>query len=322
MRRMRIWISGCGGMMGSHLSAALVGAGHDVVASYYHPTVDAADLTDLPLEEVDIRDWCSINDSLTRFRPDAVFHLAAQSYPTASWQRPIETLATNVIGTANVLEAVRRLGSKVRVVVAGSSAEYGAIEPASGPITESAPLLPLHPYGVSKVATDLLAYQYWAGFGLDAVRVRIFNCTGPRKVGDALSDFVRRTVWLERHPEINVIRVGNLETRRTIVDVRDLNRGLILLLDRGGSGEVYNLGGPTAYPMSAVLSRVLQQATRSDIVPEVDPDLLRPTDEPIIWADCTKLKQTTGWEPAISLDQTIEDMLAYWRQKPERALVV
>ena len=319
---MRIWISGCGGMMGSHLCASLVAFGHDVVASYYHPTVDAADLTDLPLEEVDIRDWCSVYDSLMRFRPDAVFHLAAQSYPTVSWQRPIETLETNVIGTANVLEAVRRLGTNVRVVVAGSSAEYGAVDPQRTPISENAPLLPLHPYGVSKVATDLLAYQYWAGFGLDAVRVRIFNCTGPRKVGDALSDFVRRIVWLERHPEVNVIRVGNLETRRTIVDVRDLNRGLILLLDRGKSGEVYNLGGPTAYPMSAVLSWVLQRATRSDIVPEVDPKLLRPTDEPIIWADCTKLKLATGWEPAVPLEQTIDDMLNYWRQKPERALVV
>jgi GDP-4-dehydro-6-deoxy-D-mannose reductase len=319
---MRIWITGCGGMMGSQLCGALIAAGHDVLASYYKPTVDPADLADLPLEEVDIRDWCSVYDSLVRFRPDAVFHLAAQSYPAASWQRPIETLETNVIGTANVLETVRRLGTKVRVVVAGSSAEYGVIDPARAPVSESAPLLPLHPYGVSKVATDLLAYQYWAGFGLDALRVRIFNCTGPRKAGDALSDFVRRTVWLERHPEINVIRVGNLETRRTIVDVRDLNRGLILLLDRGESGEVYNVGGSTAYPMRALLSRVLQRATRGDIVPEVDPKLLRPTDEPIIWADCTKLKLATGWEPTISLDQTIDDMLSYWRQKTDRALVV
>jgi len=116
--------------------------------------------------------------------------------------------------------------------------------------------------------------------------------------------------------------VGNLETRRTIVDVRDLNRGLILLLDRGKSGEVYNLGGPTAYPMSGVLSRVLQRATRGGIVAEVDPRLLRPTDEPIIWADCTKLKLATGWEPTISLDQTIDDMLSYWRQKSDRALIV
>jgi GDP-4-dehydro-6-deoxy-D-mannose reductase len=309
-------------MMGSLLSSALIVAGHDVLASYYKPTIDPADLTDIPLEEVDIRDWCSVYDSLVRFRPDAVFHLAAQSYPAVSWQRPIETLETNVIGTANVLEAVRRLGTNVRVVVAGSSAEYGTIDAERVPIPETAPLLPLHPYGVSKVATDLLAYQYWAGFGLDAVRVRIFNCTGPRKVGDALSDFVRRTVWLERHPQVKVMRVGNLGTQRTIVDVRDLNRGLILLLERGKSGEVYNLGGSTAYSMSAVLSRVLQCATRNDIVPEVDPKLLRPTDEPIIWADCSKLRAMTGWEPQISLDQTIDDMLCYWRQKSDRALIV
>jgi GDP-4-dehydro-6-deoxy-D-mannose reductase len=319
---MRIWISGSGGMMGSHLSEALAGAGHVVLATYYKPTVDAADLAALPLEEVDIRDWCSVYDSLTHFRPDVVFHLAAQSHPTVSWQRPIETLETNVIGTANVLEAVRRLGSDVRVVVAGSSAEYGTVDPQKVPVSEGEPLLPLHPYGVSKVATDLLAYQYWAGFGLDTVRVRIFNCTGPRKTGDALSDFVRRTVWLERHPEAKVIRVGNLATRRTIVDVRDLCRGMILLLDHGKNGEAYNLGGSTAYPMSDILSRVLQCATRGGIVAEVDSKLLRPTDEPIIWADCAKLKRATGWEPAISLDQTIEDMLAYWRQKPDLALAV
>jgi GDP-4-dehydro-6-deoxy-D-mannose reductase len=318
----RIWLTGCGGMMGSLLSEALIASGHEICATYYKPTVDPYDLAGLPLEEVDIRDWCSVWDSLTRFRPNAVFHLAAQSYPTASWQRPIETLETNVIGTANVLEAVRRLGSKVRVIVAGSSAEYGAIDPQRVPIPEDEPLLPLHPYGVSKVATDLLAFQYWAGFGLDAVRVRIFNCTGPRKVGDALSDFVRRTVWLERHPEAHTIRVGNLETRRTIVDVRDLNRGLVLLLEQGDSGEVYNLGGPTAYPMREVLARVLQRATRADIEPENDPKLLRPTDEPVIWADCTKLKLKTAWQPAIPLDQTIVDMLAYWRRKPDPALVV
>src|ERR1700751_3747991 len=171
MHRMRVWISGCGGMMGSQLCGALVAAGAGVLGSYYKPTGAPAELVDLPVGEVYTRDWCSVYDSLMRFRPDAVFHLAAQSYPTVSWQRPIETLETNVIGTANVLEAVRRLGSKVRVVVAGSSAEYGATDPQLGPISESAPLLPLHPYGVSKVATDLLAYQYWAGFALDTVRV-------------------------------------------------------------------------------------------------------------------------------------------------------
>ncbi len=317
---MRVWISGCGGMMGSHLCEALLKDGHDVLATYYKPTIDASDLRTLPLEEVDIRDWCSVFDSLSRFRPDAVFHLAAQSYPTVSWQRPIETLETNVIGTATIFEAVRRLGSKVRVIVAGSSAEYGIVDPNRVPIGEDEPLLPMHPYGVSKVATDLLAYQYWCAYQVDAVRVRIFNCTGPRKVGDALSDFVRRTVWLERNPEANGIRVGNLGTKRTIVDVRDLNRGMMLLLREGKSGDVYNLGGSTAYTMKDLLSRVLQRSSRNDIEPRVDPALLRPTDEPIIWGDCTKIKIATGWQQAISLDQTIDDMLTYWRQKPDAAL--
>ena len=319
---MKIWINGCGGMMASHLVQALAASGHSVLGTYYKPTIDTADLAGLQLEEVDIRDWCSVWDSLNRFQPEAIFHLAAQSYPTISWQRPIETLETNVIGTANVLEAARRLSKKVRVVVAGSSAEYGTVDPSKVPITEDQALLPLHPYGVSKVATDLLAYQYWAAFSLDVVRVRIFNCTGPRKTGDALSDFVRRTVWLERHRETRGVRVGNLETRRTLVDVRDLNRGLTLLLDKGAGGEVYNLGGPTAHRMSEVLDRVLAHSSRKDLVPEIDPTLRRPTDEPIIWADCTRLKVATGWQPTITLDQTIADMFAYWRERNDAALKV
>jgi GDP-4-dehydro-6-deoxy-D-mannose reductase len=122
--------------MGSHLCEALAGAGHVVLATYYKPTVDSADLAGLALEEVYIRDWCSVYDSLTRFRPNAVFHLAAQSHPTVSWQRPIETLETNIIGTANVLETVRRLDTDVRVVVAGSSAEYGTVDPKKVPVSE------------------------------------------------------------------------------------------------------------------------------------------------------------------------------------------
>lgn len=308
--------------MGSHLAEMAVNSGHDVLATYYKPTIDLIDVQALPLQEVDVRDWCSVYDSLEQFRPDTVFHLAAQSYPTVSWQRPTETLETNVVGTANIFEAIRRLGSKARVVVAGSSAEYGAVDADRVPITEDAPLLPLHPYGVSKVAADLLAFQYHASFGTDTVRVRIFNCTGPRKVGDALSDFVRRAVWLERHPEEYHIRVGNLATRRTIVDVQDLNRGLLLLLDKGDSGDVYNLGGSTAYLMEDLLACVISRSVRNDIIPHVDPALLRPTDEPIIWGDSTKLAAVTGWHQTIPLDKTVQRMLDYWRRKPEAALLV
>jgi len=319
---MKVWISGCGGMMGSHLCELLSSNGHEVAGTYYKPTVEINDLANLSLQEVDIRDWCSVYDSMRAFQPDAVFHLAAQSYPTVSWSRPVETMETNIIGTVNIFESIRRISSRPRVVVAGSSAAYGTVSPDKVPITEDFPLHPLHPYGISKVATEQLAYQYWANYGIDAIPVRIFNCTGPRKTGDAVSDFVRRTVWLERHPGENGIRVGNLNTRRTIVDVRDLNRGMSLLLDHGAPGEAYNLGGATAYPMSDILGRVLKLSTRKDIEPVPDPKLFRPTDEPVIWGDSGKLARATGWQPQISLDQTIGDMLAYWRGKPDTSLVV
>jgi GDP-4-dehydro-6-deoxy-D-mannose reductase len=319
---MKVWITGAGGMMGSHLAEMLLAAGHDVQPTYYRPTIDPLDLQKLDAVQVDITDWCSVYDSLTAFRPDAVFHLAAQSYPTVSWARPIETLTTNVVGTAVVFEAIRRVRPDTRIVVAGSSAEYGVVDTSEVPITERRELHPVHPYGVSKAATDMLAYQYHKSYGMHAVVARIFNCTGPRKVGDALSDFVRRCTWLERHPEQSAIRVGNLKTKRTIVDVRDLNRALILMMENGEPGADYNLGGSVAYEMGEILKQVIYACTRDDVImPEVDPALLRPSDEKIIYGDCSKLKAATGWQQEISLSQTIADMFDYWRTRSDFALI-
>src|SRR5262245_20023412 len=230
---MRVWISGAGGMIGSHLAEMLATDGHDILATYFTPTIDLDEIAHLPLQEVDVTDWTAVLRSLADFHPDAVFHLAAQSYPTVSWQRPVETMRANVIGTTIVFEAIRALGISPRIVIAGSSAAYGFVEPDEVPVLESHGLKPLHPYGVSKAATEMLAYQYWANYGQHAVAARIFNCTGPRKVGDAASDFVRRAVALETDPRLNVLSVGNLEAKRAIIDVRDLNRALVLLLERG-----------------------------------------------------------------------------------------
>lgn len=183
---MKVWITGAGGMMGSHLAEMLLAAGHDVYATYCRPTIDPSDLQ-FNGAEVDITDWCSVYDSIATFRPDAVFHLAAQSYPAVSWARPVETLTTNMVGTAIVFEALRRVRPHAKIIVAGSSAEYGFVDPSEVPINERRELRPLHPYGVSKAATDMLAYQYHKSYGMHTVVARIFNCTGPRKVGDALS---------------------------------------------------------------------------------------------------------------------------------------
>lgn len=309
-------------MMGSHLTEMLRAGGHEVQPTHYKPTIDAVDLAALASLEVDITDWCSTFDSLLAFKPDVIVHLAAQSYPTVSWERPIETLQANVIGTAIVMEVARRVVPGARIIVAGSSAEYGIVDDEPGPVSECHAFRPLHPYGVSKVATELLAYQYFKSYGLNMLTVRIFNCTGPRKVGDAISDFVRRCVWLERHPEGNGLRVGNLSSRRTIVDVRDLNRAMILLMSRGRAGEAYNLGGATAYEMREILALVKEECARNEIVEVVDEKLLRPTDERIIWGDCTKLFGEIGWTPQISLKQTVVDIFAYWRTKPDAALLV
>ena len=319
---MKVWITGAGGMMGSHLAEMLIDEGHEVQPTHYKPTIDALDLAGLASVEVDITDWCSVLDSLSAFKPDAIIHLAAQSYPVMSWQRPIETLRVNVIGTATVLEAARRTVPAARIILAGSSAEYGILDAATGPVDEGHALRPLHPYGVSKVATELLAFQYFKSYGISALTVRIFNCTGPRKTGDAVSDFVRRCAWLERHPEENSLRVGDLSTRRTIVDVRDLNRAMMLLLRRGQAGEAYNLGGAAAYQMREILAVVKKECARDDLVEAVDEKLLRPTDERIIWGDCSKLSSAIGWTPQISLKQTIADVFAYWRSKPDEALVI
>jgi GDP-4-dehydro-6-deoxy-D-mannose reductase len=318
---MKVWITGAGGMMGSHLAEMLLADGHDVLATYFKPTIDPQDLRLFKSVEVNVSDWCSVHDSLSAFRPDAVYHLAAQSYPTVSWERPVETLTANVIGTATVFEALRRIRPDARIVVAGSSAEYGILDGEGGPVTEGHNFAPLHPYGVSKVATELLARQYHASYGMNAVVVRIFNCTGPRKTGDAVSDFVRRCVWLERHPDEKTVRVGNLSTKRTIVDVRDLNRAMIMLLDKGTAGTAYNLGGTTVYEMGEILNLVIAESRRRDVFPEVDHTLLRPTDEKIIWGDCTKLRNEIGWSTRIPLQQTIADMFAYWRTKNDPALL-
>lgn len=311
----KVWITGAAGMMGSHLIDMLEADGHDTVGAYYKPTIDIVDLAGRTLEEVNVADWLSVYDSLNRARPDIIFHLAAQSYPTISWLRPVETITTNVIGTINVFEAARRLELPARIVVACSSAEYGFVSEEEVPIKENRELKPLHPYGVSKVGQDLLAYQYHQNFGIDTVRARIFNCTGTRKVDDALSDFVRRAVWLERHPEERALRVGNLDTRRAIVDVRDLNRALIALAQKGKTGEVYNVSGEKAYLIRDVVNMVVARSLRKDIEIRQDPSLMRTTDEKVIWGDATRLKEDTDWRQSIPLEQTVDDMLTYWREK-------
>jgi GDP-4-dehydro-6-deoxy-D-mannose reductase len=261
----------------------------------------------------------TIGELIETNKPTIIYHLAAQSYPALSWDIPIETFETNVNGTVNVFEAIKKIRMTDAtydpvVVVACSSAQYGSsLTRYDHPVTEDAELLPLHPYGVSKVSQDLLAYQYFATFGIRTIRARIFNTTGVRKVNDVVSDFTKRAVMLEKG-QATEFTCGNLYTKRAITDVRDLITALMLLAEKGTYGEAYNISGDNIYEMKDIVEKI-EAVTGRKLDPKVDPSLIRPKDEPVIYGNSAKLKAATGWKQTVSLDQTIADMIAYWRRK-------
>lgn len=318
---MKVIVTGAGGMVGSHMVEILHNQGEDVLGTYYKPTTDITEIdSSIHMIECDVRYYQSVLNIISEFQPDKIFHLAAQSYPTVSWTHPQATIDTNVNGTINIYEAVKAV-RKTRpnydpmVVVACSSAEYGqTLNELEDPyVKETAELKPLHPYGVSKVGQDLLSFQYFMNDHIRCIRVRIFNSTGTRKVNDVTSDFTHRAVIAERTGKYE-LRCGNLETKRAIMDQRDLIHGLLLLSDKGKAGDVYNLSSEHVYQMKDIV-KMIEDQINHNLEIKVDPELLRPTDERIIVGDVTKLKKDTGWKQEIPMEQTIADMLDYWRKK-------
>jgi GDP-4-dehydro-6-deoxy-D-mannose reductase len=224
----------------------------------------------------------------------------------------------NVGGTINVFEGLRSTGVSALVVVACSSAEYGLVASKDLPVKEDHALAPLHPYGVSKVAQDLLAAQYFVNYKLPTVRIRIFNTTGPSKVGDVCSDLTRRAAEIELGLRSPCMMVGNLTPRRTILDVRDMVHALWVAAERGEPGDVYNVGSNSIYSIQELLDIVRAKA-KVPFTIEQDPALLRPSDEPVIAGDIAKFKQRTGWTEEIDADRTLQDMLEWWREELGRA---
>jgi GDP-4-dehydro-6-deoxy-D-mannose reductase len=318
---MKILITGACGMVGSHMIDIYYAQGErQIIGTFYKPTTDLSDISGkATLIECDVRYFQAVHDIITTHKPDKIFHLAAQSYPTVSWHRPQETMDTNVNGTINVFESIKSARKQDAtydpvVVVACSSAEYGAsLTPENTPVKEETTLLPLHPYGVSKVGQDLLSFQYFQNDKIRSIRARIFNTTGPRKTNDVVADFTHRAVAIEQK-KANVLTVGNLKTKRAITDVRDLVSALMLLSDKGNWGDVYNISGNKVYEINEIVP-IIESYMGIKLPTEVDPKLLRPTDEPIIYGDSSKLKRDTGWEQKYTLAETIKDMIDYIRSK-------
>jgi GDP-4-dehydro-6-deoxy-D-mannose reductase len=315
---MKILITGITGFAGSHLADFLLEEQPQAeIHGLYRWRSRRENIKQLigkvQLQECDIRDATATREVVEAVRPDYIFHLAAQSFVPTSWKAPQESLSTNLLGQLNIFEAVRKADLDCRIQVAGSSEEYGMVYEGEIPITEDQPLRPLSPYAVSKVAQDALAYQYFMSFGMKTLRTRGFNHTGPRRPSVFVcSDFARQVVEIEMGLRENLIRVGNLDARRDFTDVRDTVRAYWLAISKGEPGEVYNVATGSSWAMSEVLDKLIKLAG-VDVKIEVDPSRLRPSDVPRLEGDASKLREATGWKPQIPFEQTLSDLIEYWR---------
>ena len=311
-------ITGIAGFAGSHLAELLLSHG-DEIYGLCRPRSKTDHIesikSKLHLEDADLLDSHSLYTTIARIKPDYIFHLAAQSFVPTSWVSPSVTLEVNVVGSANIFEAVRQVGINPVIQIACSSEEYGLVHPDEIPIKETNPLRPLSPYAVSKVAMDYLGYQYYRSYGLNIVRTRGFNHTGPRR-GETFvtSNFAKQIAMIEKGKQEPVIHVGNLEAQRDWTDVRDVVRGYLVAVEKCDPGEVYNICTGKAVKVSAMLN-ILLSFSKVKVQTKEDSSRMRPSDVPILIGNNTKFVQKTGWKPEIPFEKTMEDLLNYWRER-------
>lgn len=316
---MRVFITGITGPVGSALAEYLLTQPDLEIHAFKRWRSDPRPIAHLcqriVMHEGDIEDPFSIDRAIAQARPDRLYHLAAQSYPSESWDAPISTFRTNVEGTLNLLEAVRRRCPAAHIHIAGTSAEYGWVRPEDMPITERHQLRPASPYGVSKVAAELAGLQYHSSYGLHVVVTRSFNHVGPHQ-GDrcSIQTFCRQMTEIEAGRQEPVLQVGNLEARRDFTHTSDVARALWLLLERAPPGQVFNLCSGTATRIGDIVDMVRSLGHMATEVC-MDAARLRPSDEPLLVGDNSKLRDATGWEPTVRMEQIISEILAYWRAR-------
>ena len=268
----------------------------------------------------DLNDQGSLIKVLEEVKPDYIFHLAAQSYPLTSFTAPIDTLNTNVLGTARLLESVHLLNLKPIIHVCASSEVFGRVPKEKLPINEECTFHPASPYAISKVGTDLIGRYYAEAYDMTVMTTRMFTHTGPRR-GDvfAESTFAKQIALIEAGINPPIVKTGNLDSLRTWADVRDAVRAYYMLVTiNPEKGAYYNIGGSYTCSVRDMLNKLLSLSTVKDIKIETDPARLRPIDADLQVPNTSKFKEHTGWEPEISFDKTMEDLLNYWREKIRR----
>lgn len=320
---MVILITGITGFVGSHLAEYILNleAEHQIygLCRWRSPKDNLAKVYNkITLLEADLCDLSALIRHIKAVKPEIIFHLAAQSYVLTSFNSPVHTLWTNVIGTTNLLEAVRIVGIDPIIHICSSSEVYGQVSESDVPIKETCPFRPASPYAVSKVAEDMVGLQYWISYRMRTIRARMFTHTGPRR-GDvfAMSFFAKQIAASELNLKEPVIRVGNLKSVRTFCDVRDTVRAYWIMVNQCHAGEVYNIGGNRTLTIGEALDILLSYSKKKFQI-KVDPGLMRPSDVTLQIPCIDKFRERTGWEPEILLEKTLRDLLDYWRQELSR----
>lgn len=309
---MKALITGMSGFVGHYLKAELEKQGYYVVGTCLPHEQQAQDSHYYPM---DVLNSQQIEAVLKDYQPDEIYHLAGQSSVALSWKKPALTMDINVNGTINLLSAVKEIVPNCKVLIIGSSDQYGPVKVEDCPINENHPMDPVSPYGVSKMAQEKVAQLFAKAHGMHVIMVRPFNHIGAGQAkGFVVSDFASRIADLEKQDNNTVMKVGNLHSYRDFTDVVDVVRAYVLLLQHGTDGEIYNVGSGKSIEMQAILD-ILADFSQKDIKVEVDPELYRPLDVPLVVCDNSKLVKATGWQPKKELKDTLLEVLNYWRMK-------
>jgi GDP-4-dehydro-6-deoxy-D-mannose reductase len=267
----------------------------------------------VPVVIADLRDPQVVKDVLLDAGPDHIYHLAAQAYVPTAWLDPWDTFENNIRPELNILQFMAIENLRARLLVVASNEVYGAVSPDKLPVDENTLLEPANPYGVSKVVQDLLARQYFLSHDVDVIRARAFNHLGPRQSPQFVAaNFARQIAEAEAGLRKSVVHVGNLQAQRDFTDVADVVRAYALLMEKGRSGEAYNIGSGQPRSVGSVLEALLDMST-AEVRVEQDVARMRPSDVPVIYGDISKLRADTGWEPTIPFEESLCRVLAYWR---------
>lgn len=305
-------VIGAGGFVGRYLIEHLH---NDCGYEVYATKLSSEKLDGMPakIRDLDILNKEAIVTLLFEIRPDYIFHLAAQSSVSVAWNNPQLTVDINIKGAVNVMDAIRELFYKPRIVLIGSGEEYGHIRPGETPIKEDNKTTPGNIYAATKACQNMIGSIYSKAYDMEIVMVRAFNHIGPKQSPIfVVSDFCKQVAEIEAGLREPVMYVGNLSAKRDFTDVRDVVRAYGLLASHGAKGETYNVGRGQAFEIREILDKIISMSPK-EIKVEIDQAKIRPVDVPIIEADITKIQQATGWAPEIALETTLKEVLDYWR---------